>query len=224
MVAPPDARKPRVAFTGPGPFGGCPPERNRSPDARKPRVAFTGEPAPCSSGLLFGLTFAPVRLPLAGPASVAPLPARKRIRHLGSGTALRLPHPKVWHPDDLLPLGRSAPPSEEFGASRIRVFRGRTSRYRCFGIWSTGFPQKRAATRKSLPCNGTSPSLTALTPLVTQRRHRSARSRSTTSTSPARCSRRPVTMAPSTARPTSGTRTARSPAVRRRVTPSPADS
>ena len=42
-----------------------------------------------------GLTFAPVRLPLAGPASVAPLPARRRIRHLGSGTARRPPDPEA---------------------------------------------------------------------------------------------------------------------------------
>ena len=69
-------------------------------------------------GSSFGLTFTPVRLPLAGPAPVAPTPSENE-----SDTAAPVVPPTTI-PEGLVsgdpaPLSRLAPLSEEFGASRI---------------------------------------------------------------------------------------------------------
>jgi hypothetical protein len=70
----------------------------RAVDARKPRVTLRCLQLRAPRGSSFGLTFAPVRLPLAGPAPVVPQLVRKRVRHRSSGTAPRRPFPKVWYP------------------------------------------------------------------------------------------------------------------------------
>src|SRR5688572_960423 len=132
-------------------------------------------------GFPLGLTFAPVRPPLARPTSVVPLSARRRIRHLA--------------------------PVLPFGFARL----DRSCRSEADGQ-HTGAPEGGQRQFLALPL------------LPPQVRHRSASRPSTTATSPARCWRRPETIAPSTAFPTSGTRTATSPSATRRVPLSPTGS
>jgi hypothetical protein len=114
-------------------------------------------PAQCSSGLLVRAHLRPGSPAPCGTGSGGPVTRPK------TSTAPQLRYcPPATIPEGLVsgdpaPLGRSAPLSEEFGASRLRVVPRSASTYRRSDRRSTAFLRKIGTTPKPLPCNETSP-------------------------------------------------------------------